>query len=310
LVPYDEGDSDWFFGRDDAREIVLDSLRAYRLTVLYGESGVGKSSLLRASVVAKLRGEAAANITAGHSPELLPVAFAQMSANDTQVELKKALRAAAGSLGLTLAPEAADGTLSELLAACSQQVDGVVFLILDQVEELFLYHDDDSAGRAVQTELVDAIRRREVAASFLFSIREDAVAKLDRLQARIPGLLDNLVRIDHLDDSDARCDRASARALELDHWAWRVDRACSGGAGAHAAAIRQAAGIARWRHRPGAHRRRGLAHRGAVPAARPDPQSGWVASRSEQSCVCGNLHLLWVIWIVDLETGWRLISGR
>src|SRR5205814_10371830 len=42
LVPYGEADAEWFFGRAEWREIVIDNLRAYRVSVLYGESGVGK----------------------------------------------------------------------------------------------------------------------------------------------------------------------------------------------------------------------------------------------------------------------------
>jgi len=39
-----------FFGREREREIITANLLAARLTVLYGPSGVGKSSLLRAGV--------------------------------------------------------------------------------------------------------------------------------------------------------------------------------------------------------------------------------------------------------------------
>ena len=60
LVPYSEDDAEWFFGRDEWREVIADNMRAYRITVLYGESGVGKSSLLRAGVIRTLREEARA----------------------------------------------------------------------------------------------------------------------------------------------------------------------------------------------------------------------------------------------------------
>jgi putative ribosome biogenesis GTPase RsgA len=43
-----EEDAALFFAREHDREIVVANLMASRLTVLYGESGVGKSSLLRA----------------------------------------------------------------------------------------------------------------------------------------------------------------------------------------------------------------------------------------------------------------------
>jgi len=54
-----------FFGREREREIVVANLIASRLTVLYGPSGVGKSSLLRASVAPSLRELPEAPLTTG-----------------------------------------------------------------------------------------------------------------------------------------------------------------------------------------------------------------------------------------------------
>ncbi|HYZ88082.1 MAG TPA: hypothetical protein VE620_02185, partial [Myxococcales bacterium] len=45
-----ERDADLFFGRDAERQMIIGNLRASRLTLLYAQSGVGKSSLLRAGV--------------------------------------------------------------------------------------------------------------------------------------------------------------------------------------------------------------------------------------------------------------------
>jgi putative ribosome biogenesis GTPase RsgA len=55
LAHYEEQDARFFFGRDRDREIIRANLAARRLTLLYGESGVGKSSVLRAGVVHDLR---------------------------------------------------------------------------------------------------------------------------------------------------------------------------------------------------------------------------------------------------------------
>src|SRR5579864_8529394 len=59
LLPYTQEDRPYFFGRDGDREIVAANLKASRLTVLYGVSGVGKSSLLRAGVLHDINTEAA-----------------------------------------------------------------------------------------------------------------------------------------------------------------------------------------------------------------------------------------------------------
>src|SRR5687768_17930957 len=50
-----EHDRRFFFGRERESEVVAANLMASRLTVLYGPSGVGKSSLLRAGVASRLR---------------------------------------------------------------------------------------------------------------------------------------------------------------------------------------------------------------------------------------------------------------
>ena len=55
LAYFGDSEHDWhfFFGRERESEVVAANLMASRLTVLYGPSGVGKSSLLRAGVAAQ-----------------------------------------------------------------------------------------------------------------------------------------------------------------------------------------------------------------------------------------------------------------
>ena len=59
-----------FFGRDSERTVLISNLRASRLTLLYAQSGAGKSSLLRAGVAARLAELAQRSFEpAGHRPE-------------------------------------------------------------------------------------------------------------------------------------------------------------------------------------------------------------------------------------------------
>ena len=46
LLPFAERDAPFFFGRDAERTILAANLMAARLTLVYGASGVGKSSVL------------------------------------------------------------------------------------------------------------------------------------------------------------------------------------------------------------------------------------------------------------------------
>ena len=61
LVPYSEVDRLFFFGREEEIEKITKQLKAWRLTILYGASGVGKSSVLRAGVAYNLRQAAQKN---------------------------------------------------------------------------------------------------------------------------------------------------------------------------------------------------------------------------------------------------------
>lgn len=55
LAPYDENGQNYFKGRDEDVEELLRLVRMAPLTVLYGKSGLGKSSLLKAGLFPKLR---------------------------------------------------------------------------------------------------------------------------------------------------------------------------------------------------------------------------------------------------------------
>jgi WD40 repeat protein len=57
LAPFEDSELDalLFFGREREREVIVANLLASKLTVLYGPSGVGKSSILRAGVARRLR---------------------------------------------------------------------------------------------------------------------------------------------------------------------------------------------------------------------------------------------------------------
>ena len=54
LQPYSEAEREYFFGREQDTETIAANLLTARLTLLYGASGVGKTSVLAAGVVPSL----------------------------------------------------------------------------------------------------------------------------------------------------------------------------------------------------------------------------------------------------------------
>ena len=70
LTPFTEDESRFFFGREDDQQFVVANLFATRLTVLYGPSAAGKSSLLRAGVVRELLNRMDSSRTSLQRPDL------------------------------------------------------------------------------------------------------------------------------------------------------------------------------------------------------------------------------------------------
>src|SRR5205085_3059359 len=55
LIPFDEDDEKYFSGRTNEIRSLATALYGSSLTVLFGESGVGKTSVLRAGLLPELR---------------------------------------------------------------------------------------------------------------------------------------------------------------------------------------------------------------------------------------------------------------
>jgi hypothetical protein len=81
LVPFREEDEEYFFGRTAVSEIVSNNIRSARVTLFYGPSGVGKSSLLRAALLPALVRRARRNMENFGDAEFCPVLFRDWSGN-------------------------------------------------------------------------------------------------------------------------------------------------------------------------------------------------------------------------------------
>jgi WD40 repeat protein len=199
LVPYAEEDAPFFFGREPECEIIAANLLASRLTLLYGASGVGKSSLLRAGVAHALREQARDSLAGAGTPESVVVVFSAWR-DDPVAGLSDAVReAVARTLDAPLPEPDGATSLIDTLQRWTERLDSDLLIILDQFEEYFLYHAHEDGSGSFAVEFPRAVNRRDLRVNFLIAIREDALAKLDRFKGRIPNVFDNYLRIEHLD---------------------------------------------------------------------------------------------------------------
>lgn len=205
LMPYSEEDAPFFFGRETEREVITANLMASRLTLLYGGSGVGKSSILRAGVAYHLRQLAQRNLAERGTPESVVVVFSSWR-DDPLVALGQRIRESVGLVvnRQTLETVPPSRSLTQTLQLWTERLDSDLLIILDQFEEYFLYHPQEDGAGTFAYEFSRVVNRPDLRVGFLVSIREDALAKLDRFKGRIPNLFDNYLRIEHLDREAAR----------------------------------------------------------------------------------------------------------
>jgi len=193
LQPYTEEESEFFFGREREQRVISSNLFASAITILYGASGVGKSSVLMAGVVPMLR----------NKPRSVVVVFRDWQRPDFLSALKNECLEQVAKV-TKIPPEAArDLPLDELLSRLGRDFGGTVLLLLDQFEEYFLYHPESEPGNSFDSEFARAINRDDVDANFLLALREEGLSRLDRFRTRIPNLMGNLLRLRHLDAAAA-----------------------------------------------------------------------------------------------------------
>jgi WD40 repeat protein len=194
LAPFGASDLDalLFFGRERERTLIVANVLASRLTVLYGPSGVGKSSLLNAGVAHRLRQD----VGPDGKPEHAVVVFGAWTTDPVA-----GLRAA---IFEELRIDDPGGELLDALRLGTVRRDVDVLLILDGLEEYFLYHGDESGPGTFADTLAMLVTEPGLRVSVLLATRDDALSRLDRFKARIPALFSNYLRLDQLDRAAAR----------------------------------------------------------------------------------------------------------
>ena len=193
---YTEQDAGLFFGREPEVEAICSQIIAHGSFILHGRSGVGKSSIMRAGLMPRLKSE-------GH------LAFVVRSFTAPLHHMEVALAEVCGT-----DPHGAGSTLDVLVAnlAASDPSRCIVFFF-DQFEEFFsLLAEQD------RTRFLNAARRITAAEQspvrMVFALREDMLAEMSQLKTAIPQIFHHEYRLTRLSREQAsRAITEPARAV-------------------------------------------------------------------------------------------------
>jgi hypothetical protein len=221
LASFTEETRAYFFGREEEVAELARRVQRKLLTLLFGQSGLGKTSILRAGLVPRLRGQ-------GYCPIYVRIDYAR-SAPEPAEQIKQAIAQIARrsgqwtQVGVAVAGESLweflhhrDDVLRDEHGATL-----IPLLIFDQFEEIFTLAQSDEFGRAraarFVAELADLVENRppkafeakleedESAAErfdfarsdyrVLIALREDYLAPLEGLKKDIPSISQNRLRL-------------------------------------------------------------------------------------------------------------------
>ena len=221
LASFTEETRPYFHGREEEVGELSRRVQRKLLTVLFGQSGLGKTSILRAGIVPRLRPE-------GYCPVYVRIDYSSNTPPPAE-QIKQAIfRATQASGQWTQAGVAEEGeSLWEFLHHRDdilKDANGktvIPLLIFDQFEEIFTLAQADDAGRkrAAQfiEDLADLVENRPPRAlearleeddtlsdrfdfgradyRILIALREDYLAHLESVKAAMPSITQNRMRL-------------------------------------------------------------------------------------------------------------------
>ena len=229
LASFTEETRAYFYGREDEIAELARRVQRKLLTILFGQSGLGKTSILRAGIVPRLRPE-------GYCPVYVRIDYSR-EAPEPSEQIKQAIFRATKALGQwTQTGVAVSGeSLWEFLhhrddvLRDEQGKTLIPLLIFDQFEEIFTLAQGDDFGRKRAAQFLDdladlvenrapkaleaRIEQDETAAErfdftrgdyrILIALREDYLAHLEGVKGIMPSITQNRMRLARMTGAQA-----------------------------------------------------------------------------------------------------------
>ena len=173
LEPYSKEDKLSFFGREEETERLFQLITRGNIALIYGPSGTGKTSIVRAGLFNRL-----------DDADHLPI-FIRREQNINE-SVRKNL--------MSIIDFHAEGSIVEILARAYERYLRNIILVFDQLEELFILGNEEEKhifGLLLQ-EILEATTKCKV----ILIIREEYFGRLYELEKYLPSIFDHRLEVE------------------------------------------------------------------------------------------------------------------
>lgn len=184
LDPYTKEDEKIFFGRDQEIEQLYEMAFEAGLILVYGESGTGKTSLIRCGLASRFDVSDWNDILIRRK-------------NDINQSMWQAIREAART------PIKENATIVQAVESIFLDYFKPVFLIFDQFEELFIEGMGRPEEREAFASTIAELLQADLKCKVIFAMREEYLAKLYEFEKVIPSLFDFRLRVEPMKYANA-----------------------------------------------------------------------------------------------------------
>jgi energy-coupling factor transporter ATP-binding protein EcfA2 len=228
LLHFREEDAPFFFGRETAIDHLVDAVQRQPFVAVVGASGSGKSSVVRAGLVPRLRSD---RRTAWETVILVPTAEPMKALAKALIPLLEPAMSEVDRLResgkLASSFKSGEVSLYDIVERILEKQSGTdrVLIVVDQFEELYTLTSDKESRRRFLDELLAASSRAGSKANITLTLRGDFVGKALAYRSLSDRLQDAQINLGPMTREELECAiRKPAEKIQLEFEAGLVRR--------------------------------------------------------------------------------------